>query len=289
MNTFKTAILMALLTVLLVTVGGALGGQGGAKMMLMISLLMNFVSYWKSDTIILKAYGAKEITRTQAPELYGLVEKLAKNAELPMPKVCIIRSEVPNAFATGRNPSHAAVCVTTGIMRTLSYDEMGGVLAHELSHIKHHDTLISMIAASFAGVISMIGHMAQWAAIFGGMGSRDRDDNGGAAGLIFTIIIAPLAAMLIQLAISRSREYEADKSGGEICGNPLALASALKKLDYHSKHSRILEGAAPATAHLFIVNPLSASRKAFTSLFSTHPSTEERVARLEQQARDRIK
>ena len=285
MNTFKTVILMALLTGLMIAAGQAFGGRNGAQTMLVFSLIINFMSYWNSDKIVMKSYGAKEITRGQAPELYDLVAGLAKNAGLPMPKVCIIRSEVPNAFATGRNAEHAAVCVTTGIMRTLTAQEMAGVLAHELSHIKHNDTLISCVTASVAGVISMIGHIAQWAAIFGMGGGRNRDDNGGIGGLIFTIIIAPMAAMLIQMAISRSREYEADKSGGEICGDPLALASALEKLDYYAKNRQPLMGAKPETAHLFIVNPLSGV-KSFSSLFSTHPTTEERVARLKAQAEE---
>lgn len=283
-NTFKTAILMALLTGLLALVGGALGGQRGMMIMLAFSLVMNFISYWKSDTIVLKAYGAREVRRSDAPQLYGLVERLATKAELPMPKVCIVQDDAPNAFATGRNPEHAAVCVTTGIMRRLTHEEMAGVLAHELSHIKHHDTLVATVAGSIAGLISTIGSIAQWGAMFGGFGGRDRDNNGGAIGLLFTIIVAPLAAMLIQLAISRSREYDADKSGGELCGNPRDLASALKKLDFYAKNTEPLYGAKPATAHLFIVNPLSGRLQAFAGLFRTHPSTEERCARLEEQA-----
>ena len=286
MNTFKTTILMALLTALLVVVGGSLGGQQGMIIMLVFSLGMNFISYWYSDKMVLAAYHAQEITRAQAPELYGLVEKLAQKAELPMPKVCVIQSATPNAFATGRNPEHAAVAVTTGIMEVLDYDELGGVLAHELSHVKHRDTLISTVAASIAGVISTIGHIAQWAAIFGGGRSSSRDDNGGALGLLFTIIVAPFAAMMIQLAISRSREYEADKSGGEICGNPLSLASALEKLDYASSRMRPLAGATTSTAHMCIVNPLKGANVTFSSLFSTHPSTQDRVARLKEQARE---
>ena len=256
---------MALLTGILIAVGGSFGGRNGAMIMLVFSLGMNFFSYWYSDKMVLAAYHAQEITRAQAPELYGLVEKLAQKAELPMPKVCVIQSATPNAFATGRNPEHAAVAVTTGIMEVLDYDELGGVLAHELSHVKHRDTLISTVAASIAGVISTIGHIAQWAAIFGGGRSSSRDDNGGALGLLFTIIVAPFAAMMIQLAISRSREYEADKSGGEICGNP---------------------GATTSTAHMCIVNPLKGANVTFSSLFSTHPSTQDRVARLKEQARE---
>ena len=286
MNTLKTTLLMALLSGILVAVGGAIGGSHGAAIMLLISLGMNFFSYWYSDSIVLRAYSAQEVTAEQAPELYRLVANLAANAGLPMPKVCIIDSDVPNAFATGRTPSHAAVAVTTGIMRVLQYDELGGVLAHELSHIKHRDTLISTIAASIAGVISMIANIAQWAAIFG-MGRSDDDDNGGLVGSLFTIIVAPIAAMLIQMAISRSREYEADKSGGQICGNPLALASALEKIEYYAQHARPMEQATPATSHLFIVNPLKNSGRALMSLFSTHPATADRIARLRAQAAGR--
>lgn len=286
MNTIKTAMLMALLGAIMVVVGGAFGGHNGAMIMLIAALGVNFFSYWYSDTMVLKMYRAQPITRNQAPELYGLVEKLAEKAGLPMPKVCIINSDVPNAFATGRNPSHAAVAVTTGIMRILDYDELSGVLAHELSHVRHHDTLISTVAASMATAISYVAQMAQWAAIFGAGRSSDRDDNGGALGFLFTIIIAPIAAMLIQLAISRSREYDADRSGGELCGNPRYLARALEKLEYASAHLRPMTAATPSTAHLFIVNPLKNAKMSFASLFSTHPSTAERVSRLEEQARE---
>ena len=286
MNTIKTAMLMALLGAIMVAVGGAFGGHNGAMIMLIVALGVNFFSYWYSDTMVLKMYRAQPITRNQAPELYGLVEKLAEKADLPMPKVCIINSDVPNAFATGRNPSHAAVAVTTGIMRILDYDELSGVLAHELSHVRHHDTLISTVAASMATAISYVAQMAQWAAIFGAGRSSDRDDNGGALGFLFTIIIAPIAAMLIQLAISRSREYDADRSGGELCGNPRYLARALEKLEYASAHLRPMTAATPSTAHLFIVNPLKNAKMSFASLFSTHPSTAERVSRLEEQARE---
>lgn len=283
MNTLKTTILMALLTGILIAVGGAFGGNHGAAIMLVFSLGMNFFSYWFSDSIVLKSYGAREVSQSEEPELYSLVSNLAANADLPMPKVCIVESSVPNAFATGRNPSHAAVAVTTGIMRALTMDELGGVIAHELSHIKHRDTLISTVAASIAGVISMIGHIAQWAAIFGG-GRSDDDEGGNPIGLLFTIIIAPIAAMLIQMAISRSREFEADKSGGEICGNPLSLARALEKIEYFARNARPMEQATNATAHMCIVNPLSGVGSAITKLFSTHPPTEERIARLRQQA-----
>ena len=284
MNMLKTTILMALLTGILVAVGGAFGGRNGATIMLIISFGMNFFSYWYSDSIVLKAYDAREVTPTQAPDLYNMVEKLCANADLPMPKVYIIDTDVPNAFATGRNPSHAAVAVTTGIMKTLQYDELAGVVAHELSHIKNRDTLISTMAASIAGVISWIATMAQWSAIFGMGRNNDEEGSGGTAGLLFTIIVAPLAAMLIQMAISRSREYEADASGGKICGNPLALASALEKIDYYAKNI-VMRQATPATSHMFIINPLAGSKEKIMNLFSTHPATVERIAKLKEQAK----
>ena len=284
MNMLKTTILMALLTGILVAVGGAFGGRNGATIMLLVSFGMNFFSYWYSDSIVLKAYDAREVTPTQAPDLYNMVEKLCANADLPMPKVYIIDTDVPNAFATGRNPSHAAVAVTTGIMKTLQYDELAGVVAHELSHIKHRDTLISTMAASIAGVISWIATMAQWSAIFGMGRNNDEEGSGGTAGLLFTIIVAPLAAMLIQMAISRSREYEADSSGGKICGNPLALASALEKIDYYAKNV-VMQQATPATSHMFIINPLAGSKEKIMNLFSTHPATVERIAKLKEQAK----
>ena len=282
MNTLKTTVLMALLMGILIAVGGAFAGRSGAMIMLLFSLAMNFGTYWFSDTIVLKTYGAREVTADDAPELYNLVANLAANAELPMPKVCIINSGVPNAFATGRNPSHAAVAVTTGLMQALNYDEIAGVLAHELSHVKHRDTLISCVAAAMAGIISMIANIAQWAAIFGGR--SDDDENGGFIGLIVTIVIAPIAAALIQMAISRSREYEADKAGGEICGNPNALANALEKIEYFSLNGPVMSQATASTAHLCIVNPLKGSKQTIINLFSTHPPTSERIARLRQQA-----
>ena len=282
MNTLKTTVLMALLMGILIAVGGAFAGRSGAMIMLLFSLAMNFGTYWFSDTIVLKTYGAREVTADDAPELYNLVANLAANAELPMPKVCIINSGVPNAFATGRNPSHAAVAVTTGLMQALNYDEIAGVLAHELSHVKHRDTLISCVAAAMAGIISMIANIAQWAAIFGGR--SDDDENGGFIGLIVTIVIAPIAAALIQMAISRSREYEADKAGGEICGNPNALANALEKIEYFSLNGPVMSQATASTAHLCIVNPLKGSKQTFINLVSTHPPTSERIARLRQQA-----
>ena len=285
MNTIKTAMLMALLMAIMVAMGGAFGGQSGATIMLIIAVAMNFFTYWFSDKMVLSAYGAREIGPQDAPELYHMVEDLAKRAELPMPKLCIINSNEPNAFATGRNPDHAAVAVTTGIMRALNYNELSGVIAHELSHVKHRDILISSIAATFATMISWAAQMAQWAAIFGSR--SDDDDNGGLIGTLATIIIAPFAAMLIQMAISRSREYAADKSGGEICGNPNYLADALEKIEYYTMNSRPMEQATPATSHLFIINPLKNSGKTLMNLFSTHPLTEDRIARLREQAAER--
>ena len=287
MNTLKTLILMALLTGIMVAVGGSFGGTSGATVMLLISLGMNLFSYWFSAPMVLRAYNAQEVTREEAPELYGMVEQLAANAHLPMPKLCIINSDVPNAFATGRNPSHAAVAVTTGIMRVLDYNELSGVLGHELTHVKNRDILISTIAAAMAGVISWIANIAQWAAIFGVGRSDDDEEGGGLLGSLVTIIIAPIAAFLIQMAISRSREYAADKGGGEICGNPEYLASALSKIDYYAKHAQPLPDATPATAHMFIVNPLEGVGSTIMNLFSTHPATEDRIARLHAQAQAR--
>ena len=285
MNILKTTILMALLTGLMVAIGGAVAGESGAMIMLLISIGMNFFSYWFSDSMVLKMYNAKQVDANSAPQLYNLVEKLTHNANLPMPRVYIINSDVPNAFATGRNPDHAAVAVTTGIMQALDYNEISGVLGHELAHVKHRDILISTIAASMAGVISMIAQMAQWAAIFGS--NRDDEEGGGGGGILgtlFTIIVAPLAATLIQLAISRSREYDADKTGGEICGNPMYLASALEKIEYFAQHSAPIHDATPATAHMFIVNPLENAKIALKGLFSTHPATADRISRLREQA-----
>ena len=273
---------MALLTGVMIAMGGAIGGHTGAFFMLIISLGMNFFSYWFSDTMVLKMYNAREVSESDAPQLYNIVKNLAQKAELPMPKVYIIDSLVPNAFATGRNPSHAAVAVTTGIMNALDYNEISGVLGHEMAHVKHRDILISTIAAAMAGVISMIANIVQWGAIFG---TRDDDDDGGFIGTLVTIIIAPLAAMLIQLAISRSREYDADKTGGELCGNPEYLASALSKIERYALNAPPLENSNSATAHMFIVNPLENTKKFLAGLFSTHPATEERITLLHEQAR----
>ncbi len=280
MNRFKTTLLLTLLTMLLVFMGGALGGKGGMMIAFVMAAVMNFGSYWFSDKIVLKMYNAQEITREIHPSFYGMVERLAGRAGLPMPKVYIIPDASPNAFATGRNPEHAAVAATEGVLRLLTPEELEGVMAHELSHVKNRDILISTIAATIAGAISMIGNMLQWGAMFGG-GRRDDEDGGGMGGLVATLamaILAPIAAMLIQMAVSRSREYLADASGAEICGHPLALAGALRKL--HNLSQAIpLHDARPATAHMFIVNPLTGG--GMMSLFSTHPPMEDRIARLE--------
>ena len=277
MNTLKTTFLLALLTVLLVLAGGAIGGRGGMTIALVMAAVMNLVSFWFSDKIVLAMYGAKQVTEADHPEFYGMVRQLAAQAGLPMPKVYIISSDTPNAFATGRNPEHAAVAATTGILRILSREELMGVMAHELSHVKHRDILISSIAATVAGAITYLAQMAQWAALFGG--GRDRDEEGGGLlGTLVMAIVAPLAAMLIQMAISRSREYEADKGGALLTGNPLYLANALRKLETANRQIP-MEGASPASAHMFIVNPLTGG--GIMSLFSTHPPMEERIRRLE--------
>jgi len=244
---------------------------------------MNFFSYWYSDKIILKMYKAREVSEVDHPAFYGMVRRLAQQANMPMPKVYIIPSDGPNAFATGRNPQNAAVAATEGIMRILSAEELEGVMAHELAHVQNRDTLISTIAATFAGAISMLGSMLQWAAIFGGSRSED-DEAGGLLGGLAMAIIAPMAAMLIQMAISRSREYLADASGASICGKPLALANALRKLQQAATMLPMRE-ATPATSHLFIVNPLTGA--SMLKLFSTHPPMEERIARLEAMALSR--
>ncbi len=279
MNSMKTVGLMTLLTVLLVLVGNYLGGGGGAQIFFMFALVMNLGSYWFSDKIVLKMYKAQEVTRENHPELVGMVEKLARNAEIPNPKVYITPQQTPNAFATGRNPSHAAVAVTQGILQTLSSQELEGVLAHELAHVKNRDILIGTIAATIAGAITMLASIARWGALFGGFGGDD--DDGGGMGAIVMMILAPMAAMLIQMAISRSREYQADASGAKICGAPLNLANALQKLDARAKQTPM--DANPATAHMFIVNPLSG--RSMMKFFSTHPPMPERVKRLQEIAR----
>ncbi len=279
-NMFKTTLLLSLLTVLLVIMGAAVGGKGGMLIAFFMAAAMNFGSYWFSDKIVLRMYNAQEITRNVNPVFYGMVERLAGRAGLPMPKVYIIPDQSPNAFATGRNPDHAAVAATEGILRILSAEELEGVMAHELAHVKNRDILISTIAATFAGAISMIGNMLQWGAMFGA-GRSDDEDSVGSGGLIGSLamaIIAPIAAMLIQMAVSRSREYLADASGATICGRPLGLANALRKL--HAASQVIpMQDARPATAHMFIVTPLTGG--GLMSLFSTHPPMEERITRLE--------
>src|SRR4026208_1637550 len=259
MNGFRTTILLALLTALVVWIGQMFGGPNGAVIALLIAGAMNFFSYWFSDKIVLKMYGAQEITANDDPELYSLVQDLATRAGLPMPRVYVIPEEAPNAFATGRNPEHAAVAVTQGIRRILDRRELAGVLGHELSHVKHRDILISGIAATLAGAISYLAQMAQWGMIFGG-GGRDRDEGGSNIfGLLFMMIVAPVAAMLIQMAVSRSREYSADEGGAKVSGDPLALASALRKLQMGAQNIplQVSDATANSTAHMFIVNPLS--------------------------------
>jgi len=275
-NAFKTTILLALLTGLLMWVGQFLGGTQGLVIGLIMAATMNLGSYWFSDRIVLSMYRAQPLSEEQAPDLFRIVRELAAGAHMPMPRVYLIPTDSPNAFATGRSPEHAAVAVTEGILRLLTLDELRGVLAHELSHVRNRDTLISAIAATLAGVVMMVARMAQWAALFGGMRRDDRDEGGGALGFLAMIIVAPVAAMLIQLAISRSREYEADATGARLSHAPEALASALQKIAVAS--GRVPLPAGPATAHLWIVNPLRGSWLA--NLFSTHPPTEERIRRL---------
>jgi heat shock protein HtpX len=277
MNMIKTTFLLTLLTLLLVAMGGAIGGQSGMIIAFLIAGGMNFFAYWNSDKIVLKMYKAREVTRADSPDFYGIVENLARKANMPMPKVYVIPSDSPNAFATGRNPQNAAVAATTGIMRILSREELEGVMAHELAHVMNRDTLISTIAATFAGAISMLGSMLQWATIFGMGRSSDEEGGGSMLGGLAMAIIAPIAAMLIQMAVSRSREFMADADGARLCGNPKALARALHKLQ-QSATAAPMEEATPATSHMFIVNPLTASKLA--SLFSTHPATEARISRL---------
>ncbi len=279
MGTIKTTILLTALTVLLMLMGDALGGRTGMTIGLMMGFGFNLIQYWYSDKIVLAMYGAREVGRADAPRLYAIVEELARKGNLPMPRVYIIDSATPNAFATGRNPEHAAVAATTGILSILDDGELAGVMAHELGHVAHRDTLISTIAAGMASAIGFAGSLLQWGAMFG-LGRRDDDEGGGVIGMLALAIIAPLAATLIQLAVSRSREYMADEYGAKLHGNPLDLARALAKLD-RGVHAYPIEAtpAKAATAHLFIVNPLRGGGLA--SLFSTHPPMEERIARLQ--------
>jgi len=287
MNRLKTTILLATLTGLLLFVGRALGGQDGIVIAFIFALLMNGGAYWFSDRLALHMAGAREVSSVEAPMLHGLVAELARRAQIPMPRVYIVESEAPNAFATGRNPAHGAVAVTTGLLRILDRDELAAVIAHELGHIKNRDTLLSAVAATVAGAITMLAEMAQWALMFGGHGvgasGSDDEEESGVAGLVgglFMIMLAPIAATLIQLAISRTREFSADAAGARIVGDPLALASALRKLERWS--ARLPLAVNPSTAHMYIVNPFHGSTIA--SLFRTHPPTEQRIARLEQLA-----
>lgn len=277
MNTLKTTFLMALLTVLLIFLGQQFGGTNGAVLAFLLAAGMNFFSYWYSDKVVLKMYRAQEIKEADAPELYSMVRRLSQQARLPMPKVYIIPDDTPNAFATGRDPQHAAVAVTKGIMRTLNNEELEGVIAHELAHVRNRDILIGSVAATIAGAINMLYYFAFF---FGGSG----DDEGNPIVGLLMLILAPIAAMLIQMAISRSREYGADRGGAEICGNPLALASALENLE-RGVQQRPMQNANPASAHMFIVNPLRGGGMA--SLFSTHPPVKERVKRLRELATGR--
>jgi heat shock protein HtpX len=279
-NFLKTTFLLGLLTGLLMLIGGLFGGSHGVVIFFLIAVAMNFFSYWFSDKIVLKAYGAKEIAQEQAPELYTMVRELATEAGIPMPRLYLIETDTPNAFATGRNPHHAAVAVTSGIMRICNRDELKGVIGHELSHVINRDILTSSIAATIAGAIMMMATMARWGALFGGFGGRDDERSGGVIELLVMAILAPLAATLIQLAISRTREYQADASGARLTHHPLYLANALRKLE--AANERLPMDAGPATAHLFIVNPLSGA--GLQRLFSTHPPLEQRIARLEQMA-----
>lgn len=283
MNSIKTVILMTAMMVLFILVGNLIGGQSGMMMAFIISLALNFGSYWFSDKIVLAMYHAQEVNRNEFPELFNIVERLSYKANIPMPKVYVIDNPTPNAFATGRNPQNGAVAVTTGIMRILNNEELEGVIAHELTHIKNRDILVSTIAATLVGTITFIARMAGWAAMFGGS-SRDERNNSNIFYELALIIIAPIAAMLIQLAISRSREFMADEGGALISGKPLGLASALDKL---SKANEMLpmQNAGASSAHMFIVNPLSG--KSLAKLFSTHPPIEERIARLKEIASGR--
>jgi heat shock protein HtpX len=271
-NQIRTTLLLGLLTGVLLFFGGLIGGRGGMMFALLLAAVLNFGSYWFSDRIVLSMYRAQEVSPGQAPQLYEIVQRLARRAELPTPRVYIIPKDAPNAFATGRNPDHAVVAVTEGLLDRMDSDELAGVLAHELAHVKDRDILIGSIAATLAGAIMMLANMARWSAIFGGFGGDD--DGPGILGLLLTSILAPVAAILVQMGISRSREYLADQEGAKIAGSSEGLARALEKLGADSGRLK----ANPATSHLFIVNPLSGG--GLRTLFSTHPPLEERIARL---------
>jgi heat shock protein HtpX len=275
-NNLKTAFLLTLMTVFVVMIGQALGGRNGAIMALVLAGAMNFFSYFYSDKIAIFSSGAQPVTREELPRVYQIVERLTAKANLPMPKIFVIPTQSPNAFATGRNPEHASVAVTAGILDLLTDDEMEGVLAHELGHVRNRDILISSIAATFAGAVTILARMAGYAAIFGG-GGRGRDRDGGPLAAIAMMILAPIAALLIQMAVSRSREYQADATGAHFTGNPAALASALRKIESYA--TRIPMQVSPSQAHMYIIQPLIGGIS-FGSLFSTHPPTAERIARL---------
>ena len=276
-NAFKTAFLLTLMTLLLLFIGRAFGGQNGMILALVFAAVMNFVSCFYSDKIALAMYRAQPVTREELPRAYAAVERLTQKIGIPMPKIYVIPTESPNAFATGRNPAHASVAVTHGILALLTDEELEGVLAHELGHVNNRDILISSVVATLAGAITMIASMGRWAMIFGGYGRGERDSRGG-GGLtgLFMLIVAPIAAALIQMAVSRSREYQADATGAHFTGNPYALASALQKLDAYSR--RVPMQASPSTAHLFIIQPLLGIN--FGGLFSTHPPIAKRIERL---------
>ena len=286
MSIFKTGLLMAVLTVLLLLVGAVLGGQNGMVIAFVFAVLMNFGTYWFSDKIVLAMYKAKEVGPNDAPEIYRMVEKLAQKANLPMPRVYIVPSDIANAFATGRDPKHAVVAVTSGIMNSLSADEIEGVLGHELAHVKNRDTLLSAVAATMAGAITMLASMARWAAIFGGLRGNDDDDGGGGGGgiigFIFLAILAPIAALLLQLAISRTREYKADRDGATFSGVPLSLAHALRRMESVAQNKPLNAGN-PSFSNMFIVNPFK--REGLASILSTHPPIQKRIERLEAMAR----
>jgi heat shock protein HtpX len=284
MQMMRVLMLMAGLTVLLVLAGNWIGGSSGAVLFFIIAAVMNIGMYWFSDRVVLRMYRARVIERHDAPELYGMVETLAQRAGLPMPTVAVAPSEQPNAFATGRSPSRAVVCVTAGILKLVSREELEGVIAHELAHIKHRHMLVGTLAATMAGAVAMLGSVARWGAIFGGLGGRD-DRDGGIVGLLVVMIVAPLAAAIMNMAISRQNEYQADRTAARLTGRPMHLAGALKRLDAYAH--RIPMAVNPAAAQLAIVNPLAAVRgRNAWNLFSTHPPTDERVARLEAMARD---
>ena len=279
MNSMKTAFLLGLLTILIVGVGGIFGGRGGAVLALVLAAAMNFLSYWFSDKMVLAATRARPVSREEAPRLHSVVERLCGRTGMPVPRLYVLPEQAPNAFATGRNPQHATVAVTQGILSLLDDQELEGVLAHELSHVKNRDILIGSVAATLAGAVMFLANMAKWSALFGGMGDRrDGERGGGVLGLLVAALVAPVAALLIQMAVSRSREYQADATGAEMVGYPQGLARALEKLDQASKRVPMAAAGGPTTSHLFIVKPFTGA--ALMSLFSTHPPIPERIRRL---------